>query len=323
MDALVRLTLEPRGAWTTPWQADSLHGALACMWARFRGTASLRRDFLEPWMDNDPPFVLSDAFPEGSLPAPIVLPLFWDWPQERRKEIKRCLWMTHDQFRDLQNGGQPDIPHGGNGSSASVRHHVRMGNSVGRGPSSAGADSVRLFEVPYSTLSRSGRGLAVFARASRTGLALLLESMDMLGKIGFGADASVGHGAFQLRGDPVPFPELDDVPGADGFVSLSTHQPASADPTDGYWRAFVKYGKLAPEFHDSGAIFKRPQVMLAPGSCFRTDAHPKPFYGNCVRADDLLSDRDRETLAVRGVHPVQAAFALAVPIRWTTPEYES
>ena len=43
MDALVRLTLNLKGVWTTPWQSDSLLGSLACMWARFRGTAALKK----------------------------------------------------------------------------------------------------------------------------------------------------------------------------------------------------------------------------------------------------------------------------------------
>ena len=48
MDALVRLRLRPLGVWTTPWQADSLLGALAVAWARFHGTEALRRDLLDP-----------------------------------------------------------------------------------------------------------------------------------------------------------------------------------------------------------------------------------------------------------------------------------
>ena len=84
---------------------------------------------------------------------------------------------------------------------------------------------------------------------------------------------------------------------------------------EGYWRAFVKYGKLAPELH-ANAVFKRPQVMLEPGASFRTTGAPKPFYGGPIGSDRLLSPQARKSLDAVGVHPVQAAFALAVPIRW-------
>ena len=90
------------------------------------------------------------------------------------------------------------------------------------------------------------------------GMEVLTEALELLGRTGYGADASVGHGAFEPSDEPTPCPDLDDVLDADGFISLSTFQPASTDPSDGFWRVFVKYGKLAPEFHGS-AVFKRPQ----------------------------------------------------------------
>ncbi len=78
---------------------------------------------------------------------------------------------------------------------------------------------------------------------------------------------------------------------------------------------WVKYGKLAPEFH-SNAVFKRPQVMLEAGACFRTRCFPKPFYGSSISPERLLSENARESLEARGIRPVQAAFALAVPMIW-------
>ena len=84
---------------------------------------------------------------------------------------------------------------------------------------------------------------------------------------------------------------------------------------EGFWRVFVKYGKLAPELH-AHAVFKRPQVMLEPGACFHTGDAPRPFYGGPIGPDRLLSNDARESLAAADVRPVQAAFALAVPIVW-------
>ena len=50
---------------------------------------------------------------------------------------------------------------------------------------------------------------------------MLIEALEMMGRTGYGADASVGHGAFDLEPTVVHFPRLDDVPGADGFVARS------------------------------------------------------------------------------------------------------
>ena len=313
MDALVRLRLRPLGVWTTPWQADSLLGALAVAWARSHGPEALRRDFLDPWLAHEPPFVISDAFPGDSLPAPasVALPM-WEWPRERFKEIKNLRWLSGAGFRAAQLGTRPgleDVP------GVDIRNHVRMRNSISRDTNTTSGEGGELFPVSYSDLSLPGADLTLYARATGAGLGILSEALEMLGRTGYGARASTGHGGFEMEEDPVLSSELDDVPDPDGFVSLSTFQPASTDPVEGYWRSFVKYGKLAPELHDA-AVFKRPQVMLEPGACFRTDGAPRSFYGNAIGPERLLAPNVREALAHRGVHPVQAAFALAVPMAW-------
>lgn len=318
MGPLVRLRLRPAGVWTTPWQADSLLGAMACEWARSRGQEALRRDFLDPWLAGEPPFVVSDAFPGSSLPAPAALPLWWDWSPEQRKPVKQIRWLSTDDFSRVQHCKMPllETPR------VATQDHVRLRNAVSRATNSAG-DRGELFEVPFSdfdfNLSRSVDAeayLTIFARAIGKGdEEVLMEALEMLGHTGYGADASVGHGAFEIDRALTPCPELDQVPGADGFVTLSTFQPRAGDPGEGFWRVFVKYGKFAPELHDT-AIHKRPQVMLEPGACFRTGSAPKPFYGGPIGPERLLSPPACESLAATGVHPVQAAFALAVPIVW-------
>ena len=310
MDTLARLELTPLGVWTTPWQADSLLGALACVWARSHGPDALRRDLLDPWRAGEPPFVISDAFPGATLPVPAGVPLWWDWPPDARKDVKTCRLITVADFRRVQRGERPALEQ----VDVHIQDRVRMRNSISRATDTTG-DTGELFEVPYSNLSRSDGRLTIFVRASEQGMSILVQALALLGRTGYGADASVGHGGFELGGDPHPCPELAKVPNANGFISLSTYQPASADPTDGFWRTFVKYGKLAPEFHGN-AVFKRPQVMLEAGACFRAGSAPRPFYGGPIDPNRLLSAPARKTLAASGVHPVQAAFALAAPMRW-------
>ncbi len=317
MEALARLKLRPLGAWTTPWQADSLVGALACSWARSHGAAALRRDLLDPWLADEPPFVLSDALPGDCLPAPMAVPLWWDWPAEKHTAVKMHRWFTSADFRRVQHGEQPKLEP----VSVSVRHRVRLRNTVSRVADTPGAGGGELFEVPYSDMSEPGQGLSLYVRATRRGLDVLIEALELLGRTGYGADASVGHGGFELLEEPRPCPALDDVPEAAGFISLSTWQPAPSDPVDGLWRVFVKYGKLAPEFHGT-AVFKRPQIMLEAGACFRTDGPPRPYYGSTIGPDRLLAEADHRALAALDVRPVQAAFGLAVPTRWLSKRWD-
>ena len=312
MGPLVRLRLRLAGVWTTPWQADSLLGALACAWVRSYGPRALHRDFLKPWLDGVPSFVISDAFPGDSLPAPAILPLWWNWPADQRKKVKQLRWLTFGDFCRTQRGEKPhlDVP------PVTVCDHVRLRNAVSRVTDSAG-EGGELFEVPFSDLgaSETEAYLSIYARVTNDGERVLVEALETLGSTGYGADASVGHGSFEVEPELERCSDLDDVCDANGFVSLSTFQPTARDPVDGFWRSFVKYGKLAPEFHGT-AVFKRPQVMLEPGACFRTGEAPKPFYGGSISACRMLSQNAYSSLTKAGVRPVHPAFALSVPILW-------
>ncbi len=288
-------------------------GALAVSWMRSHGPEALRRDFIDPWLAREPRFVVSDAFPGDALPAPasLTLPL-WEWGEEERKSVKKLRWLSHECFEAVQKGVKPTLKRA---PGVSVENNVLMRNSVSRSTEAA-ATHDGLFEVPYRKLSDPDACLTLYARGDGGGLEMLVQSLALLGQTGFGARASTGHGGFDVLSGPEPCPELDDLPDADGFLSFSTYQPAKSDPVEGYWRSFVKYGKMAPEFHHIDAVFKRPQVMLEAGACFRTGVSPRPFYGGAIETERLLSDGDREKLDRLGVRPVQAAFALAVPMVW-------
>lgn len=288
-------------------------GALAVSWMRSHGPGALRRDFIDSWLAREPRFVVSDAFPGDALPAPasLALPL-WEWGEEERKNVKNLRWLSRECFEAVQQGVKPTLKRA---PGVSVEKSVLMRNSVSRSTEAA-ASHAGLFEVPRRQLSDPDACLAIYARTDDGGLDMLVQSLALLGQTGFGARASTGHGGFEILGDPEPCPELDDISDADGFLSLSTYQPAKPDPVEGCWRSFVKYGKMAPEFHHIDAVFKRPQVMLEAGACFRTGVFPRPFYGGAIETERLLSAGDREKLDRLGIRPVQAAFALAVPMVW-------
>ena len=242
------------------------------------------------------------------------------WPAEQRKPVKKLPGLSREQLRAAQLGNEIVLGETAAGAAPVrvVEKGARMRNLIDRTTGTAGAAGGSLFQTPYSHLRDPDAGLLLYARTTVEGLEILKEALTLLGQTGFGANAAIGYGGFDLVGNPAPGAELDDVPDADGFISLSTFQPVSSDPTDGFWRMFIKYGKLAPEFQrlHPQAAFKQPQVMLEPGACFRTGAVPKPFYGGAIGPERLFPAEVRRALAEHDVAPVQPAFALAVPMSW-------
>ena len=77
----------------------------------------------------------------------------------------------------------------------------------------------------------------------------------------------------------------------------------------------MKYGKLGPDF-GVRSVFKRPQFMLRPGACFRQPPPLPEWAGRLIPSEHLIPAATLDELRDRGIHPVQPAFALAVPMKW-------
>lgn len=317
MNRLFRLRLRPRSPWRTPWQADTLSGMLCWMCARMEGGQTLRAEILEPMLAGEPPFVLSDAFPGNLLPVPLVVRLL-PWPPEARKAVKRARWLSAAAFRRAIVGEaltlddlvmeSPLVEHG----------HTR--NTLGRLNDTTG-DGGSLFTHPEHRLAPGHPTLAgadwlsVYVRVQPAFEARLLELCAELATVGFGADASVGKGAFAF---PDGTPELEprdelgsSPPEANGAVTLSTFQPAARDPATGFWESFTKHGKLGPDFGLED-VRKHPLLLCRPGACFRMEK-PLPFLGRAVPMDELLPAAGAEALRERGAEIVHPAFGLAIP----------
>jgi CRISPR-associated protein Csm4 len=312
---LIRFRIVPTGGWLTPWQADTLTGMLASALGRAHGTERLERDLLEPWRWDQPPFVLSDAFPGDLLPCPACLAL-WPWPESQRKYVKRTEWLSADQFHELQRGRRPDTT---GHPPAPLQSSLRMRNSLDRQSDRTGTAG-SLYEVPLAVLSDQDSYLSVYAKVAAGKEKFLVDLLGLLSDSGFGADTSVGQGQFRVEVGFEGASWLEQVEGANAWISLSTFQPSRKDPSEGYWRSFVKYGKLGPDFGVEG-VFKRPQWMLRAGSCFREAGSLRDWYGSAIGSDKLLPEATRRELAGAGIHPVHPAFALPVPMKWA-PEYQ-
>jgi CRISPR-associated protein Csm4 len=317
MNRLFRLRLRPRSPWRTPWQADTLSGMLCWMCARTEGERVLRAEVLEPMLAGEPPFVLSDAFPGDLLPVPLAVRLL-PWPAEARKAVKRARWLSAAAFRRAV-AGEPLTLDDLVMESPLVEHgHTR--NTLGRLNDTTG-DEGSLFTHPEHRLAPKHPALAgadwlsVYVRVRPAFEARLLELFEELAAVGFGADASVGKGAFAFPGGSPALEPTDELgaapPEANGAVTLSTFQPAAGDPVAGVWESFTKHGKLGPDF-GLDDVRKHPLLLCRPGACFRTSA-AAPFLGRAIPMDELLPATSATALRERGAEIVHPAFGLALP----------
>lgn len=326
---LHRLQLHPRSPWRTPWQADTLTGALCATAARVHGAAFLRERLIEPMLAGRPPFVLSDAFPGDLLPLPAAMRVAKPPPDADRKAIKRGRWLAREHFlalRVMGNGADAAVPWDRLlPDSAVFCDETTRHNTLAR-DCDASLEEGGLFSRPDTQLRTRQNGRAIltlyFRAADDAAADLLLDLLHELSLVGFGADVATGRGQFEIAGDPEGVSELDQPPpGADSVVVLSTFQPAPGDPTDGFWEAFPKFAKIGPDL-GLPDVRKHTLIMFRSGACFRTDP-ATPFLGRALPMDEVLPEAAASELRGRGIEIIHPAFGLAVPARLNLPQENS
>jgi hypothetical protein len=253
--------------------------------------------------------VLSDAFPTGLLPRPL-LPRRAAWNMRLNEYVsckrrEKSPFLTTDDFRCLLRDTAADVrPMSDPWQTVTTPHAAidRRIDTTGGGDQGSG----RYYQTQAQALAGDQR-VHVFLRCLLGWEQKAHDLFITLSRTGFGRDKSQGCGAFTAElFEPwsafAPFPE------ANAFVSISTFMPAAGNPTAGRWRLRIKRGFLG-EHAVAGNPFKHPLVQLEPGAVFRAGAEGvRPFYGRLVTG-----------IAPGMPEAVQCGYALAVPCCWKPP----
>jgi CRISPR-associated protein Csm4 len=294
-DHKIRIKLtSPTG---TPWQSDTIFGHLC--WQVARGVLGIGvEEFLSPFMAGEPPFVLSDAFPAGLLPRPLLGEKtdVAGTPDEyaAKKLWRKAAFYSIDDFLLVCRGAEPrGQPYADPWLAATVPH-ASLSRVTGTTAEPGG------FFESESAFMHDPAELDLYVRSVDGWSEKVMDLLSAVSRVGFGRDKSVGLGAFVVEGME-SFNGFQVFNGADGFVSISSMVPSASDPAIARYRLRLKKGKLGEEWIQPNP-FKRPLLEMEPGAVFRTGSTIKSFYGRLVRG---LSPARPEV--------VQNCFALAVP----------
>ncbi len=276
-----RLKLKPQSSFLTPWQADTIFGSLCWIIAWRKGADALAQ-FLNEYKSGNPTFILSDGMPGDLLPAPVHLPLIVKTDDYQKvKSLKKTAWLKPDEF-ELLRKGQFDLQH--HETIKPFKPFTTLHSSINRLTGTTG-DEGSLFELEEYALDKNDTKadyLSVYLKIRTGHEDAIMSLFKDLSLSGYGAKKSAGKGNFEIIGGLEEFKGFDVFNEANAFIALSNFVPAPKDPTDGYYKTIVKYGKLGGEYTFSGNPFKKPLMMLTTGSAFRTKESPKPYYGRMV-----------------------------------------
>jgi len=298
------------GSWTgSSWQSDTIFGHLCWNLRYLYGESELTR-FLDGYTDDHPPMLLSNGFPEDLLPKPILPPSLMDITlplEEQRhhfrlsKNIRDRVYLSREEFEGVLKGEEIHTVLQDEVEETNEIKRITYKNQIDRLTGTTG-DGGQLFSFEESYWE----SVSVYLKVDESHADLVEKLFRELENTGYGKRKSVGYGHVHK----VYFDSFEDFSApadANGFVTLSNFVPSARDPTSGYWKYIVKYGKTGEIYSQEETAFKKPLLMLLAGSTFY--ASPcREFYGRLVN----------------GISPplpqvVQYAYALPVPIKLPPP----
>lgn len=293
---LYKANIKPVVSFASPLQSDTFFGAFCWSYRYLYGEDELVK-LLKKSVNEIPQIIFSNAFPSGYLPLPMGC---YDQDRERygnvekseakkayekNKKYKKCSLISKDKFLDIQKG-------------------------MWRGYSKyLGSEHTTEVEIPHNMISRSsgnvndiGEGGNLFVTSEffiedgKTFDLYILSELDqdkieqvliLMFELGIGADKSTGKGCFELL-EFVVEKELCSIEGANGYMALSNFIPNSNDPIKGWYKTFVKYGKMDREYAAGQFPFKKPLIYIQAGALFRTE-EIQPYYGTFMKNISAIS----------------------------------
>jgi len=300
------ITLRPLSAFGGPLMGDTLFGQL-CWALRRRAGRERLAELLEGYTAGRPFAVLSDAFPAGRLPRP-ALPLSFYRPVEdaERKQLKRRSWLAVDDFaRPMAEwlACCKTAKELAGEALGAVRPHPH--NSINRLTGTTGTGEF----APYTQerLWMAGAGhLEVYvchdeARIDRRELE---EALSDVGIAGYGRDASIGLGKFEIvEVSDDPWPAQDN---ANAWFTLAPCAPQGLALVPGrcFYHPFTRFGRHGDIGVHLGNPFKTPVLMAATGAILSPREFSRAtFTGRGLGGDGSLSKTIPETVH-QGYSPV-------------------
>jgi len=293
-----RFGITPISALGTPIRSDTLSGHLLCLFRERHGEERLLA-LLEDARSGEVPFSLSDAFPRGRIPQPLVPPL----PRQHIRELveqfhKGSQIEAMSRMKQLRKNPQPltlkqwqevrgsisarnlyfitaldETP-----ASINLQPTLVMHNTINRHTGTVLDKSLHVSrDLRYPKPEGGGHVLDIYAQVSPGFNSEFKGLLEDLENSGYGRDRSSGLGQLQL-GPLEPADDLFELKDANAWLNLSTFSTVhSSDLKGAFYNVSTKFGKVWNGFGEQ-VPFKLPLMVFSAGSTFRTI----PNLQNCI-----------------------------------------
>ncbi len=275
----------------TSFQSDTLFGHI-CWAIRFLKWNQDNKldDFLSRYDNREhPPLLISNGFPQGYLPKPIIPPVTQKELEDiigkenrieksfKIKAIKKIDLMPKETFKLLQqeviissklfrvlDECYDDFMHLKEGGQSILVQH----NTISR---LKGKVEAGLYSQEETFFNRDGSLFEIYLMTNYFALDDLDRIFKYISIEGYGSDKSTGKGHFTF--EIKEGIDISNSPEPNAFITLSSYIPSENDPTRGYYSIIHKFGKLGGLYAKGisevyGNPFKIPLIMFSAGSTF-------------------------------------------------------
>ena len=319
------VTLKPLSAFATPLKGDTLFGQLCWAIRNRLGEAHLNQ-CLESYIKNQPFAVVSDAFPQGYLPLPKLPSCFYQLPAgEDRKAVKKLAWLPETELHQplkqwLQHAcASRDVgvaptnvaisvgatPTSRLTTSSLSKKHPHAHNTINRQTNTTGEGGFAPYSVEQEWFIPGLRWtLYLLLDTERLSMEDCQQCLKDIGNFGFGKDASIGLGKFEI----VDFQakSLPTQSNANACLTLAPCAPQGLgfDSQHSYYQLFTRFGRHGDvAVHQEGKPFKNPVLLAQTAAVFYTPSPKFGFIGQGIGGNGELSKTLKATVH-QGYAPV-------------------
>ncbi len=326
-----RITLAPLSPFATPLKGDTLFGQLCWAISNRYGAARLQ-DCLVDYVNKQPFAVVSDAFPEGYLPLPKLPSCFYHTPEEGqdRKAVKKLSWLPEAK---LQQPIRDWLGHAVNARTIAAQYldktkkpethyhslsekHPQPHNTINRQTNTTGENGFAPYSVEQEWFIPGLRWtIYILLDTDKLSKEACQQCLADIGMFGYGKDASIGMGKFEISDfQEKALPAQDN---ANAFLTLAPCAPQGLgfDGNRSFYQLFTRFGRHGDiAVHQEGKPFKNPVLLAQTAAVFSTHQPEFGFIGQGIGGNGELSKTLKAT--------VHQGYAPVIPLFVNFQEYE-
>lgn len=280
---LLTLKIKPLSAFATLPKGDTIFGQIVAY------DFLDKKDIFKDYLQSEPKLIISDMMPLGYVYKPTLPIECFKSPNEievDKKDIRKRKFIS---IKNLQKGDFHKCEKLDFDLEFSV---VR--NSINRTTFTTGGDSF----APYAESETSYfKELWMFVLVDSQIKQRVLELIEKIGKYGFGKNASVGKGIFEIEQISNPIENI----ASNYYMSLSPTILQDEKIIDAWYEPFTRFGKFSTGYENDN-VFKKPTLMAQTSAVIKSNFKDLKYFGK-----SLNNGFDYKTSFLQG-------YSIALPI---------